>query len=110
MHLAESHLPVKMTLASNNTRLKTLTIKSADFGVDQTIDLTAISTDEGMKAVVDQSISLTTKDDQKHVITFTLTDEKGNTAVYSPTVAVKATFEGHNLKHSAMFIQDKAMV
>ena len=52
---------------------------------------------------------MTTKDDQKHVITFTLTDEKGNTAVYSPTVAVKATFEGHNLKHSAMFIQDKAM-
>ena len=103
------HLPVKMTLASSNTKLKTLTIKSADFGVDQTIDLAAISTDDGMKAVIDQSIALTTKDDQKHVITFTLIDEKGNTAAYSPTVAVKATFEGHNLKHSAMFIQDKAM-
>ncbi len=102
-------LPVKMTLTSNSTKLKTLTIKSADFGVDETIDLAAISTDEGKTATIDKSIALTSKDDLKHTVTFTLNDEKGTTAEYAPTVAVKATFEGTNLMHSAMFIQDKAM-
>ena len=102
-------LPVKMTLASNNTKLKTLTIKSSDFGIDETIDLASISTDDGKKAVIDKSISLSSSDEEKHVINFTLTDEKGNTAVYSPTVAVKSTFEGYNLKHNAMFIQDRSV-
>lgn len=102
-------LPVKMTLTSNSTKLKSLAIKSADFGVDETIDLTAISTDEGRTATIEKSLSLKSSDDLKHTVTFTLTDEKGTTAEYAPTVAVKATFEGTNLMHNAMFIQDKAM-
>lgn len=74
--------------------------------IDEEIDLTAISTDEGRTAVFEKTYSINASGDEKNEVVFTLFDEKGNTATYNPMVAVKATFEGHNLKHSALFIKD----
>ena len=40
-------LPVSLIMESNRTKLKTLTVKGTALGIDETIDLTAIATDEG---------------------------------------------------------------
>lgn len=102
-------LPVKMTVSSNNTKVKSLTVVSPDFGLNETIDLTAISIDEGRKAVIEREFVLAVKDGEKHGVKFTLADEEGNEAVYNPTVSVKSTFEKVNGKQLALFVQEKNM-
>lgn len=106
----DTQLPVRLTVNSNNTKVKSLIVKSKSFGIDQTIDLGPLSMDEGKKATVETNIRLNTiPDDQKHEIVFTLIDEKGNEAVYNPTVSVKTTFEKANGKQLVLFVQKKGL-
>ena len=102
-------LPVKLTLNSNRTKLQTLTVKCQSLGIDEELDLTQISTDNGMKAIVDKSYNIHVGDQEKNEVIFTLTDENGNTATYNPIVSIKPTFAEHNQKHVVLFTLDKAI-
>lgn len=103
-------LPVSLIMESNRTKLKTLTVKGTALGIDETIDLTAIATDEGRHVEFTKDYPISTSGDlDKKQVVFTLTDEDGNTAKYDPMVSVKSTFAEHNQKHTKIFTLDTSI-
>lgn len=103
-------LPVKLTLSSNNTKLQKLLVKGESLQIDEEVDLTALSTNEGRQAIFTKEYPIHASGDQdKHFVVFTLIDEKGNSATYNPTVSIKSTFARHNEKHLKMFTLDTSI-
>ncbi|WP_300793668.1 hypothetical protein [uncultured Bacteroides sp.] len=100
-------LPISLTLTSNRTQLRMLTVRCESLNINDEIDLTSISIDNGCKAIINKEYSIQVGEAEKNEVIFTLIDNEGNTVIYNPMVSIKPTFEEHNEKHLALFTLDK---
>lgn len=101
-------LPVQLKLSSNRTKLSTLTVVCKELGLNEVVDLSSSLTENGTKAAFKNTYSLMGNNTELNFL-FTLEDENGNTASYSPKVSIKSTFANHNLQHNKIFVLDRSV-
>lgn len=107
--VADVKWTASMTLKSNRTKLARLQVVCPTLNVNDDIDLTNLpSEDEGKTVKFEKAYEIKGEAD-KHNFVFTLTDEKGSTATYSPTISVKATFAKVNRKQTKLFTLDTSI-